>query len=165
MRGSWRFSPASSLTGTFGYGEFRFSGETVGDEPVDDATRNWVGTVTFVRAVPARPVVTVTASQGVFTSVLANNFFYISRQLLAQVRTPTGTRLDLGARVQLFQNDYPKDPAGRVDDIVRGRLWAGYRFEAGIEWGVYADLERRSSIETLTDYDVTRFGTTVTLRR
>ena len=98
-------------------------------------------------------------------SVFTTTFFYVSRQALAQIRSPSGTRLDLGARILLLQNDYPQDPNGRVDDIFRGRFWVGYRFDAGIEWGVYTDLERRSSVEAFADYDVTRYGTTVILRR
>jgi hypothetical protein len=165
LRANWRFNPESSLDAVIGYGQFDFTELDPGEERSEDSDRHWVGTVAFLRSVPARPSLTVTASQGVFTSIQATEFFFISRQLAVQIGTPSGTRMDIAASVQVLRNDYPRDPAGRSDDILRGRLRIGYRFAVGLDWGVFTDVEQRSSTDPVADYDVTRIGTTVVLRR
>jgi hypothetical protein len=165
LRANWRFNPGSSLDAVIGYGQFDFTELNPGEERFEDSDRNWVGTVTFLRSVPARPVLTVIASQGVFTSIQANEFFFISRQLGVQMGTPSGTRVDIAASAKVIRNEYPRDPTGRSDEILRGRLRIGYRFAVGLDWGVFTDVEQRSSTDSRADYDVTRIGTTVVLRR
>ena len=156
----WRLNPVSSIAADLGWGTAEFSGTF---EDGSSKTRNLVGSVNYVRSVPARARLAMRVTQGVFPSVYGNNAYYVSRGMNVRLENDTRARMIVGGDLSFIRNVYPEADDRRTDDTVGGRLWLGYRFGSAVEWRVYADIDSRSSNALGASYDVRSYGAVVNL--
>lgn len=156
----WSLNPISSIAADLGWGTADFF-STLDDQ--SSKTRNVVGSVGYIRYVPARARFAVRLSNGVFPSVYGANAFYVSRGVNFRLENDTRARLILGGDVSFVRNVYPEAEPKRTDDTVGGRLWLGYRLGSAVEWRVYADVNSRSSNAPEASYDANSYGVLVSL--
>lgn len=114
------------------------------------------------RVVPTRGRISARLERIVFPSIYRANNFYVSDQFNIQYDNDRQARIGYGALVLYHRNSYPEDDDNegrRLDRLLEGQVWIGYRFRPGLEWRVYAGTGSRASSIDRFNFNATRVGT------
>lgn len=114
------------------------------------------------RIVPARGRISARIERIVFPSIYRNNNYYVSDQFNIQFDNDRQARIRFGGLVLYHRNSYPEEDEieeRRMDRLLEGRVWIGYRFRPGLEWRIWASYDTRASSVARFEFDATRVGT------